>query len=107
GVDRRPPAPDRGADAAGWLVAPDAADGQYPSAPFLTLRSLASGKFDHPPAIIVPQRVTKGGDRGPQRQYRRGLQTANRLVTRFEPIIRNPRIQMVDVMETDISGKPL
>ncbi len=68
---------------------------------------LASGKSDHAPKIVVPQRVVQRRDGGAQRQDRRGLHAANRAVAILEPVIGNARIEVVDMMETDISGKPL
>jgi hypothetical protein len=68
---------------------------------------LASGKPDHAPKITVPQRVAQGRDGCAQRQDGCGFHAANRAVAILEPIIGNARIEMVDMMETDISGEPL
>src|SRR5438046_4617887 len=65
---------------------------------------LASGEPDHAPEILIPQRVAQRRDGGAQRQDRRGFHAANRAVAILEPIIGNARIEMVDMMETDISG---
>ena len=68
---------------------------------------LASGKPDHAPEILIPERVAQRADGGAQRQDRRGFHAANRAVAILEPVIGNARIEVMDMMETDISGEPL
>jgi len=68
---------------------------------------LASRETDHAPKIVIPQRIAQRRDGGAQRQDRRGFHAANRGVAILEPVIGNARIEVVDMMETDISGEPL
>src|SRR3569832_2332737 len=73
--------------------------------PFAAVGSdwLASGKSDHAPEIVIPQRVAQRGDGCAQRQDRHGFHAANRVMAILEPIIRNARIEVMDMMEADIS----
>ena len=68
---------------------------------------LASGKSHHAPEILIPQRVAQRADGGPQREDWRGFHAVHRAVAILEPVIGNARIEVVDMMEPDISGEPL
>jgi len=64
-------------------------------------------KSHHALEILIPQREAQRADGCPQRQDWRSFHAANRAVAILEPVIGNARIEVVDMMETDISGEPL
>ena len=55
--------------------------------PFAALGSdwLASGKSDHAPETVIPQRVAQRGDGCAQRQDRHGFHAANHVMAILEP----------------------
>ena len=73
----------------------------------LHVRAGRVGEGDHPPALLVPQRVARRTQPIEQGQYRRRREAWMRTVAGFQPIVRNPWRNMVDVVETDISCRPL
>src|SRR5580658_3141332 len=56
---------------------------------------------------LVPEGQAPGGEHAPDRQGRHRGEGGCRAVAGLEPAVRDPLIQMMDVMEADIAGEPL
>src|ERR1700690_1984750 len=59
------------------------------------------------PVLLVPEPVGGGFETGEQRDGFHLLEERVGLMAFLQIVIRNARAQMMDVMETDVAGKPL